>query len=634
MSSIFLREEPDPGTVATLVPQAMLLDSLGEIARKMNSNTDPDAVLRSIVESVTAASPWHICSVFLVDAERKRTTLYADAGFAVGYSSEEILGWPVEGSPTLHAVQSGQPVCIHDVLEQDRYPLIRDDGLRQGYRSALLIPVNLGESYAVIWFCAPVARGFSSHEIAYASAIGAQAAAALRANRLLGIEREMRQAEVERRLEIERINQLVVHQNSLLERLIASHGRLIEMVLAERGLAALADAAAKLLANPVLFFDRFDHLLAQSANASAHGGRLAGEPGLQDQLRRLSQQRRAAIWACQSGQRSIVTPVLAGRALLGYLYVPESERQFEELDTVVAEQVALLAALELMKERIRLEAELRLKTDFVDALLSKQSTDISDLRPRGALLGLDVARPLRVMVVEIDPMDESVGYAEREIPALVHELVSTRVAQHASLAVCILHGVGRLVVVAPGAEPAGSEAGYALARLMQGSIEGAPPLEHFGGVSLSVGIGKPHDGAAGVRASYAEARKALQVIRALGQRNTVLPFERVGVYQVLLSEDRPDGILDFARPLLQPLMEYDRRRNTALVPTLEAFLESGCNVQQAARMLYVHVTTIRYRLERIEGVLGISLSDAETRLNLHLALKVHRLTGLTGGAVA
>ena len=169
---------------------------------------------------------------------------------------------------------------------------------------------------------------------------------------------------------------------------------------------------------------------------------------------------------------------------------------------------------------------------------------------------------------------------------------------------------------------------------MQGSIEGAPPLEHFGGVSLSVGIGKPHDGAAGVRASYAEARKALQVIRALGQRNTVLPFERVGVYQVLLSEDRPDGILDFARPLLQPLMEYDRRRNTALVPTLEAFLESGCNVQQAARMLYVHVTTIRYRLERIEGVLGISLSDAETRLNLHLALKVHRLTGLTGGAVA
>ena len=141
MSSTFLREEPDPGIVATLVPQAMLLDSLGEIARKMNSNTDPDAVLRSIVESVTAASPWHICSVFLVDAERKRTTLYADAGFAVGYSSEEILGWPVEGSPTLHAVQSGQPVCIHDVLEQDRYPLIRH-ALREAARLNPLGPTG------------------------------------------------------------------------------------------------------------------------------------------------------------------------------------------------------------------------------------------------------------------------------------------------------------------------------------------------------------------------------------------------------------------------------------------------------------------------------------------------------------
>jgi DNA-binding PucR family transcriptional regulator len=628
MSSTFLGEAV-PGSV----PQAMLLESLGEIALKMNSNTNPDAVLRSIVESVIAHSPWHICSIFLVDAERKRTTLYADAGFAVGYSSEEILSWPVDGSPTLHAVQSGQPLCIPDVLEEDRYPLIREDARRQGYRSALLIPVNLGESCAVLWFCAPVPRGFNRHEIAYASAIGAQAAAAIRASRLLSVEHEMRNAEVERRLEIEHINQLVVHQNSLLERLIASHSRLIEMVLAERGLTALADAAAKLLGNPVLLFDRFDHLLARSANASDHAGRPEGEPGLQDQLRRISQQRRAAIWAGQSSQRSILTPVLAGRALLGYLYVPESERQFEELDTVVAEQVALLAALELMKERIRLEAELRLKIDFVDALLSNQSTDVSELRQRAALLGLDLARPQQVVLAEIDSLEQSVGDATPELPALVHELVSTRVAQHASSAVCIVHGGGRLVVIAPGTEPAGPAPGDALASLMQSAIEGAPPLGRLGSVTLSIGVGRPHDGAAGVRASYAEARKALQVIRAMGQRNTVLPFERVGIYQLLVSDNRPDGVLDFVRPLLQPLMDYDRRRNTALVPTLEAFLESGCNVHQAARALYVHVTTVRYRLERIEDVLGISLSDAETRLNLHLALKIHRLTGLTGEAV-
>ena len=49
---------------------------------------------------------------------------------------------------------------------------------------------------------------------------------------------------------------------------------------------------------------------------------------------------------------------------------------------------------------------------------------------------------------------------------------------------------------------------------------------------------------------------------------------------------------------------------------------------QAASRLFLHVTTVRYRLGRIRDITRLDLADAEERLSLHLALKIYRLHGL------
>ena len=64
-----------------------------------------------------------------------------------------------------------------------------------------------------------------------------------------------------------------------------------------------------------------------------------------------------------------------------------------------------------------------------------------------------------------------------------------------------------------------------------------------------------------------------------------------------------------------------------LAPTVEAYLDCGCDAQRTARELGIHRTTLYYRLERAAQVSGLDLHDGKDRLLVHLALKLCRISG-------
>ncbi len=66
------------------------------------------------------------------------------------------------------------------------------------------------------------------------------------------------------------------------------------------------------------------------------------------------------------------------------------------------------------------------------------------------------------------------------------------------------------------------------------------------------------------------------------------------------------------------LIESDR--DGELLKTAQAYLETGASMSSAADRLGVHRNTLAYRLKRIGEVGGLDLSDAQTRLAVHIAL--------------
>jgi DNA-binding PucR family transcriptional regulator len=75
------------------------------------------------------------------------------------------------------------------------------------------------------------------------------------------------------------------------------------------------------------------------------------------------------------------------------------------------------------------------------------------------------------------------------------------------------------------------------------------------------------------------------------------------------------------------VLEYDARRGTELVATLDRYFASGGSLARTRETLHVHVNTVAQRLERIGRLLGEDWNAPDRALEVQLALKLHRATG-------
>ncbi|RNG04760.1 PucR family transcriptional regulator, partial [Streptomyces botrytidirepellens] len=151
-------------------------------------------------------------------------------------------------------------------------------------------------------------------------------------------------------------------------------------------------------------------------------------------------------------------------------------------------------------------------------------------------------------------------------------------------------------------------------------------------VGASAPVAAPAAAPAEVAASYAEARRCLAALRVLGRAGEGAAAEDFGFLGLLLAGTRdgaPDGtrVRDFVTRTIGAVVEYDARRGTGLVRTLDAYFASGMSPARTKDELHVHVNTVAQRLERVGRLLGADWQSPARSLEIQLALRLHRLTG-------
>ncbi|WP_324197740.1 helix-turn-helix domain-containing protein [Nocardia abscessus] len=122
-----------------------------------------------------------------------------------------------------------------------------------------------------------------------------------------------------------------------------------------------------------------------------------------------------------------------------------------------------------------------------------------------------------------------------------------------------------------------------------------------------------------------------EVDRVLDGTGTAAPGNRVTTLAeartaVLLGEvlDLVGSRPELRDPRLQALLDYDRKHSASLRESVETYLREHGDVRDAAAALCVHPNTLRYRLRRIEDILGMNLDDPADRLLLEIQLALHR----------
>ena len=78
-------------------------------------------------------------------------------------------------------------------------------------------------------------------------------------------------------------------------------------------------------------------------------------------------------------------------------------------------------------------------------------------------------------------------------------------------------------------------------------------------------------------------------------------------------------------PGLLKLRRIDREKNTAYIETLRAYFANGFQQLATAEALFIHRSTLTYRLERISQLGDIDLENADQRLYAQLSLMLLEL---------
>ena len=397
---------------------------------------------------------------------------------------------------------------------------------------------------------------------------------------------------------------LVNEQYEVLQRGIAVQRRLERLVLEERGLEEIAATIASAVGGTVAVLD-------------GRGERLAGR-GFRRELSAdaIGAIRKEALGHVGDGHPFVPAhPSVAGRALAhpvvspgggppqAWVVIVRDSGGLGDFERLILQQAVAVVALELMRRRVARETERRLAGDVLAGALGGRM-EATELRRRLEPFG--IGDEAAVLVFSLDHPAAAVGALERALAA------------DACPAVVAPHSIGSrellcAVVDAADRDPVdvAADARKALAP-ERGTVR--------------VAASRPASPER-LRHSFHEARCALEATAFdhNGSAPEVASWRDLGAFTLLLSIQDDEALSLYCDSVLGPIEQGDEEYGGELLRSLEAFIEQNGQWEKAAREVFCHRHTLRYRMRKVEELTGRDLSRAHDRIEFWLALRAREL---------
>lgn len=317
-----------------------------------------------------------------------------------------------------------------------------------------------------------------------------------------------------------------------------------------------------------------------------------------------------------SGSRArLAVAIRVGAEVLGTIWVLQGERPFNESDERALLEVSRMAALHLMRHAAAGDVERRQRGEMLRSVLEGRVP----FRTVAPSLGDRTRGHFTVVVMTLlgERGDEIVDTRDAD---RFLDIVALHVGASRSSAAMVRIGLQVYVVLFDdGTSSNGplrefvaemvARAGHALKRVVVAGIGStAADRERFAAVRR-------------------DADAALRVARS-GTNGPVVHVDDVRTQVAILRfVDLAAADPELRTDLFSRLAEHDRTKGSDYATTIEAFLDAGGNVTEAAGALFVHPNTLRYRLKRMAETTGVDVDDADTRFLLALEQRIARAEG-------
>src|SRR5215212_1175729 len=414
---------------------------------------------------------------------------------------------------------------------------------------------------------------------------------------------------------------LVNEQYAVLQRALSAHERLERIVLSEQGLEGLTAALAALTGGTAMVFDGRGEELARSDGTLPLSPEVLAATADEVRERARAGARRGYAPSGELHGRALALPIVRapaggngeGPAPQAWLVAAKDRGGLGEFDRLVLHQAVTVVALELLRRRVADDTERRLAGDVLSAMVS------------GELAGSELARRLEPFGLH-DRVGVLVLTPPRSVKALVEDGMAG--ALRDELPGGLAAGTGKFsCALLPLQRGETDEDLFAVAERVRARVS------RDAGMALAAGAGRAVQ-SSDLRRTFHEARCALEAHALSGEANgsgappvpqLLATFRDLGSFQLLLSLQDDDALRLFCASILAPIEEGEGAYGGELMRSLEAFIECNGQWERAARQLYCHRHTLRYRIRRVEELTGRSLDSARDRIDFWLALRGREL---------
>lgn len=382
---------------------------------------------------------------------------------------------------------------------------------------------------------------------------------------------------------------------------------LSEISLYENGFSIFIDTLSMLTKNEVYL-----ESLAPYIEVPAQEEQL--EPLNEQQVNELKVVQRAVrmprIKDGEQVEACIVSPILIDGELYGTISSFNSNADYMEMELAILEKASMLLSLEFLRKKVKYDIEQQYRNDFFRDLFFNQFMNKQDLIEKGQIYGYKENQDYLCISVSRKELDNGKLFTKwmSRIETLLRQIEATVIIG------TVRHSLYLLL-------PVKNRSQQELRKIINQIATGIKQVVQ---VDVCFGIGRTYSGVEGLRKSFREAEQAVVLGPVFWKDQSIIYFNNIGVYRLISLVDNREELRQFYEETVGKLAANDSGSDLNLIETLEQYFKHNESLTETAKQLFIHVNTLKYRLQKIKSISGLSLQKTEEKLMLNMGLKIHR----------
>ncbi len=414
-------------------------------------------------------------------------------------------------------------------------------------------------------------------------------------------------------------------QTSLLQRLEKIHEDLMQVVLEGGQIKEIGQIIYKNVRNPVAicvgtpheWFLNFDNVQDHTKEALHKNAQEFYKSDIRQWNEKKLHEKSELIQ--QKYLKRMVMPIIVKNNIYGHIFSWSACTPLGGFDLSVLETSSTTIALEILKQLSIREIENKYKSEFLDELLSLDKSRKQNALNKANNFNLKLDSSYVMIIARIeDKNKERLEFLEEVTNSLSSEIESF--LYNSPYEVFMVNKIDSIHLIL------NLNNEYKCEKILKDFASNLNKLmiKRNKFYDFQIGIGRVYKGLSKIHKSYYDSIKAIEIGRILGE-SKITYFDNLGIYKILCQDVLKTELEEFYNTTIYPLVQYDLKRGTELIKTLEVYFQYNGNLRKISEELFTHYNTILYRIQRIQEITNLDLNSQKDRLNLDVALKIKKI---------